>query len=136
MHGIDSNYPNYPFATPRSSKDKCSNTFGHSLIDLCCTYSMHMLNGRFPVYASGEFTCVAHYNKSSVDYIIVSTDLIDIIRNFSVGEKDVSEHPLQYTITCTREKVLFEQRYKAYGARKLTSIPSIQMERRQTPRFY
>jgi len=44
MHGIDSNYPNDPFATPRANKDKCSNTFGHSLIYLCCTYSIHMLN--------------------------------------------------------------------------------------------
>jgi len=59
------------------------------------------------VDSSGEFTCVANCNKSTVDYILVSTDIIDIKRNFSVGEKDVSEHPLQYTITCTREKERF-----------------------------
>ena len=104
IHGIDSNYPNDHFDTPRSNKDKCSNRFGHSLIYLCCTYSIHMLNGRFPGDANGEFTCVANDGKSTVDYILVSTDLIDTIHDFSVVEKDVSDHfPLQCTISCNRD---------------------------------
>ena len=39
-----------------------------------------------------------------IDYILCSTNHFDTLHNFSVGEKDVSDHfPLQCTSTCTRD---------------------------------
>ena len=38
-------YPNDEFSLSRKTKDMQYNRFGLSLIDLCCTYGMHTLNG-------------------------------------------------------------------------------------------
>ena len=45
------------------------NRFGLSLIDLCCIYAVHVLNGRFSSDAKGHFTCIANNGASIVDYI-------------------------------------------------------------------
>ena len=38
-------YPSDNFEIPRKSKDKGCNKFGLSLIDLCCSYDLHVSNG-------------------------------------------------------------------------------------------
>ena len=42
------------FELPRRSKDLYQNAFGLSLIELCKTYGIHLLNGRSPGDNDGE----------------------------------------------------------------------------------
>ena len=67
-------YPADNFSIPRKSKG-CNfyNNVGLSLIELCCTYSSHILNGRLFKDQHGEFTCFANNGRSVVDYVIAST---------------------------------------------------------------
>lgn len=56
----DTDYPTDPFDIVRKSKDETCNRFGTSLIDLCCTQNIHILNGRLFKDINGEITCVAN----------------------------------------------------------------------------
>lgn len=49
------------------------NTFGRSLIELCYSHDIHMLNGRFS--DPGHYTCIANGGHSTVDHILVSSPL-------------------------------------------------------------
>ena len=42
----DTDYPTDTFDIPRKSKDETYNRFGISFLDICCTYNIHVLNGR------------------------------------------------------------------------------------------
>ena len=42
----ETEYPSDPFEMNRVSKDDTQNRFGISLLDLCCMYNIHVLNGR------------------------------------------------------------------------------------------
>ena len=63
------------FELRRKSKDLNHISFGLSLIELCKTYGIHILNGRSPWDRDGEITCVANDGCSIVDYFIVSSSL-------------------------------------------------------------
>ena len=52
----------------RNSRDQTENAFGLSLIKLCKTYGIHILNGRLHDDKDGNFTCVTHNGASVVDY--------------------------------------------------------------------
>lgn len=81
------------FDKPRQTKDNIRyNSFGQSLVDLCCLLNVHMLNGRTPGDEHGEFTCTANDGCSLVDYNIVSTELFDKICRFRVEDRDESDH--------------------------------------------
>jgi hypothetical protein len=51
------------FSIPRQSKDGTENAFGFTLRDLCCKYSMHMLNGRCGHDTSGEYTYMSAFGQ-------------------------------------------------------------------------
>ena len=70
-------YPGDTFDISRNTRDTELNRFGKTLIDLCCTYDIHLLNGWFPGDECGNFTCTANRGKSVVDYFIMSTTLFD-----------------------------------------------------------
>ena len=80
------------FDTPRATKD-CNryNTFGRSLINICCTLDLRLLNGRFQD-VDGNFTCFASDGASIVDYFIISQDLFHYVTYFNVLEQDLSDH--------------------------------------------
>lgn len=85
-------YESSSFDLPRVNKDKTKvNSFGRSLVNFCCTHSMHFLNGRFDD-DKGEFTCINHLGASVVDYIIASESLFPFIRRFIVLNRDESDH--------------------------------------------
>ena len=46
INDIDQWYTSSDFRVPRNSKDNIVNSFGLSLIDLCCEFHVHILNGR------------------------------------------------------------------------------------------
>lgn len=87
-----------PFNVPRYSKDTIANSFGKSLLSLCCNLEMHVLNGRKHSDMGGEFTYVSHLGKSVIDYITVSTELFEDVKDFQVMNIDISPH---FPIVCT-----------------------------------
>ena len=76
IFGEHTAYPADRFAIPKKSKDAdFSNPYGLSLIELCCTFNIHILNGRRFDDKEGHFTCFANNGTSVVDYMIASTTL-------------------------------------------------------------
>ena len=61
------------FDIERKSKDKIVNTFGISLLSMCKSFDIHVLNGRNSYDVNGEFTCETYNGRSVVDYFIAST---------------------------------------------------------------
>ena len=101
IFGNDTVYPTDSFNLPRYSKD-CDhyNKFGLSLIEICCTYGIHILNSRLFNDKRGEFTCFANNGKSVVDYMIASTNIFDLFTDFGVSDNAFSDHcPVYYTLT-------------------------------------
>ena len=98
-------YPQDIFKTPRFSRDTETNKFGESLIDLCCSLGIHMLNGRYGDTA-GEFTSLPAMGKSVVDYIILDTMLHSIVTEFSVPPMAESDHQ---PVTCKLRGVELQQ---------------------------
>lgn len=101
VFGEDVSYPSDSFCMPRQSKDhSVHNTFGLSLIDLCCTYSIHVLNGRLFRDNAGEYTCFANNGASVVDYMIASSTLFFYVTDFGVSNNMFSVHcPVYCTFT-------------------------------------
>ena len=96
----DTDYPTDTFDIQRKSKDETYNRFGISLLDICCTYNIHVLNGRLFDDTNGEITCVANNGSSVVDYMLESTSLFDSFSEFKVGSDDFSDHfPLYCTVS-------------------------------------
>lgn len=91
-------YPGDTFDISRNTRDTELNRFGKTLIDLCCTYDIHLLNGRFPGDECGNFTCTANRGKSVVDYFIMSTTLFDRVSDFYIDIADFSDH---FPVVCS-----------------------------------
>ena len=72
------------FDMPRNSKDETYNRFGISLIDLCCSINIHVLNGRMFDDRNGEITCTSNNGSSVVDYMLASTSLFNSILHFRI----------------------------------------------------
>lgn len=85
-------YPNDSFNLPRKSKDNKFNRFGSLLIELCCTYGIHALNGRLFADTEGNYTCIVNNGASVVDYMLASTNLFDMFTDFGIDDKDNSIH--------------------------------------------
>ena len=93
IFGEHTAYPADNFALPKKSKDAdFSNPYGLSLIELCCTFNVHILNGRRFGDKEGHFTCFANNGTSVVDYMIASTTLFPKITHFKVDDFDISDH--------------------------------------------
>ena len=72
----DTDYERDYFDIPRRNKDiETFNQFGQSLVDLCCTFNVHIINGRLYDDTDGNYTCTANDSTSVVDYNIASSDL-------------------------------------------------------------
>ena len=93
----ETDYMNSSFDLQRNSKDSKINSFGRALIELCCLFDIHVLNGRFNDI-TGNFTCFSGSGASVVDYMIACTHLFKYITYFDVIERDESDH---LPITCT-----------------------------------
>ena len=80
IFGKHTAYPADDFAIPRKRKDAdFSNPYGLSLIVLCCTFNVHILNDRLFGDKEGHFTCFANNDTSVVDYMIPSTTLFPLL---------------------------------------------------------
>ena len=75
---------------PRSSQDKNLNSNGTLLLDFCKQTNLPILNGRYRSDTGiGKFTCHIHRGESVVDYILASTDILQLVRMFSVGDPNI-----------------------------------------------
>ena len=98
--GENSNYPADDFSLMRDSKDQVYNRFGLSLIELCCSYNVHTLNGRMFGDSEGNFTCTANNGTSVVDYMICSSEIFDCVTDFRILTDDLSVHfPLKCSLS-------------------------------------
>ena len=85
------------FKIQRKSKDLHGelNEYGKMLLELCCSFGIHILNGRTSGDLNGELTCYT----ANVDYTIVSTSLFKRILKFEIGNEDQFTHlPQVFTI--------------------------------------
>ena len=75
----------------RANRDTKINSKGRLLVDLCKTTKIAILNGRIGEDKHiGEYTCVTHNGKSSVDYFLAEHCCFDSILNLSVKNFDPS----------------------------------------------
>ena len=90
------------FNMSRVSKDSETNVFGRFLLALCCSFSLHILNGRSGNDAGvGDYTCITHNGASVVDYVLVPTPLFDKVTHFSIVTRVESDHlPLSFKLPC------------------------------------
>ena len=85
IFGQNTAYPADEFYIPRKNKDiDFSNIYGPSLIELCCTFNIHILNGSLFGDKDGNFTCLTNNGTSVVDCMIASTALFSKFTYFAV----------------------------------------------------
>ncbi len=65
----------------RENCDKKTNNLGYSLVNLCSSTNLYIINGRTSGDTEGDYT---FKSTSTLDYFICSFDLVDIIKCFNV----------------------------------------------------
>ena len=105
---LDSSIP------PRNNQDQVTNDRGLSLIDMCISVQLRILNG--------DFTCHKHNGNSSIDYCIVSEHLFNEINLFEVGNhlSDLSDHS---QISCHIKRIKYKTEQLHCDNLKLETIP-------------
>ena len=68
------------------------NQFGQSLVALCCTFNVHIINGRLYDDTEDNYICTANDGTSVVDYNIASSDLFRHVSFFNIETRDESVH--------------------------------------------
>ena len=69
--------------------DRIINSAGYSLLDLCKIHDLCILNGRFGQDRNvGAFTCYTHNGSSCIDYVLMSSSLLNHINDFAVHDYD------------------------------------------------
>ena len=77
----------------RQNYDNNINDHGKSLIELCKTCDLRILNGRTKGDSFGKITYHSQKGVSTVDYIIVSHDILNLIESFIVKKPNIfSDH--------------------------------------------
>ena len=100
-------YPVDEFSLPRKSKDSdFSNAYSVSLVKLCCTFYIHILNGRLFEDYSGNYTYFVNNGTSVADYVIASTSLFPKVINFGLVSFDLSDHLLLFCTLKLETKTL------------------------------
>ena len=73
----------------RHNKDTHTNNNGKKLIELCQIFNFTILNGRFGADKGvGEHTCTTARGQSVIDYILMSSEMLPIIKDFRVDAFD------------------------------------------------
>uniref|UniRef100_A0A670J8Y1 Reverse transcriptase domain-containing protein n=1 Tax=Podarcis muralis TaxID=64176 RepID=A0A670J8Y1_PODMU len=77
---------------PRLSKDKGCNYAGLCLLRFSNNLDLTVLNGRVDREPSGEFTFISNMGASTIDYVLVSSNLLSRARECKVVERVDSDH--------------------------------------------
>ncbi len=70
--------------TKRQNRDASVSGWGRKLLNLCCDTGLFILNGRTPGDELGEFTCLANGGRSTIDYIVGSPAIWQVITQLEV----------------------------------------------------
>lgn len=62
-------------STSRHSQDKVINSFGKSLLNMCTTLNLYILNGMCFGDLKGRYTYICDFGCSVIDYFLMSSDL-------------------------------------------------------------
>lgn len=102
----------------RNNQDIQLNPRGQSLIDLCISSQIRIMNGRTLGDLSGRFTCHKHNGSSTVDYCLTSEPLSQLITYFQVHNfiGDLSDHS---RISCQISRI----KYKTIRPQQLHLTP-------------
>ena len=77
----------------RKNYDSQINEHGKSLLEICKTCDLRIVNGRTSGDSFGRITCHSPKGISTVDYFIVSHEMLNLIGNFVVKEPTIfSDH--------------------------------------------
>jgi len=97
----------------RSNNDEIVNKNGRTLLTFCKTNRCYIANGRFGKDANkGEFTFVNENGCSTIDYFILSKDLLSLITDFEVISEVESSHlPVYLKLKSFVNISLTEQNY-------------------------
>jgi hypothetical protein len=68
----------------RQNRNTSVGGWGHELLDLCCDVGLFILNGRTPSDESRDFTCLANGGRSTIDYIVGSPVIWQIVTHLEV----------------------------------------------------
>lgn len=91
----------------RNNTDKVINLFGRKLIDIVETFGLAILNGRTLGDTNGEKTCYTSRGSSTVDYFIVTTEILKHVRYMKVKPQTwYSDHsPIELSLTVGSELI-------------------------------
>ncbi|RUA06843.1 MAG: hypothetical protein DSY43_01110, partial [Gammaproteobacteria bacterium] len=76
----------------RCSRDDVINPFGRSLLSLCLSFELTILNGCVAGDALGKYTYISNTGDSVIDYLIISAELRDLCESLVVQENVLSSH--------------------------------------------
>ena len=94
----------------RNSQDINLNEYGRSLLSLCGSFEMSILNGCENGTYSGEFTFLSPNGRSVIDYFIVSKNISHFCSNLKITNSVLSSHlALEMTIGCSITRTQREQ---------------------------
>jgi exonuclease III len=102
---------------PRNSCDHNSNRYGKDLISLCSGYRLRILYGRTPGDLLGQYTYHHPNGNSTIDYSIVSENLLSSVINFYVHPPThTSDHSLIQSRIHAPTKIAGQQMINKYGS--------------------
>ena len=78
-------YPVDRNITQRKSQDQITDSRGRELLDICISQQLRFLNGRVLGDLMGKFTCHTTNGSSTVDYVVVSDEILDQILYFQIS---------------------------------------------------
>ena len=95
------------FTINRKTKDVNLISFGQTLVSLCKSFNIHVINGRTKGDSLGELTYISKTGCSQIDNSIVSSELYDLGVDFCVLSHDIelfdSDHlPTVSTFYCQK----------------------------------
>ena len=76
----------------RKSEDKCVNTFGKKLIQLCTLFELTPVNGLFHFEFDECFTFISERGNSVIDYYLSSVDFIPFVKRLNVENRIDTHH--------------------------------------------
>ena len=76
----------------RTSRDRIVNTFGKSLLSLCLSFGLSIVNGNVAGDVEGMFTYLSSHGNSVIDYLIMSVEALPICKSLKVIPNPLSSH--------------------------------------------
>ena len=88
----------------RRNRDEGVNGAGKALLDTCKLKGLRIINGRTSSDPEGDYTFIGPQGQSTIDYVLVSEDRFDEIRDLKVGCRIESHHmPLEIHLQSPQE---------------------------------